>query len=209
MSKRDYYEILGVARGASDADLKAAFRKLAMQHHPDRNPGDRECEHRFKECNEAYEVLRDPDKRAAYDRFGHAAFEHGGGGHGFSADFGSTFSEIFEDLFGMGGGRRGRSSGRVRGDDLRYNMEITLEETYRRQDRANPHPHAGGLRSLLRHRRQGRHASEGLRHLQRPWQDQARAGLLHARAHMSDLSRPRAGDRESLHILRRLRSRDA
>jgi len=130
MSKRDYYEILGVARGASDADLKAAFRKLAMQHHPDRNPGDRECEHRFKECNEAYEVLRDPDKRAAYDRFGHAAFEHGGGGHGFGADFGSTFSEIFEDLFGMGGGRRGRSSGRVRGDDLRYNMEITLEEAY-------------------------------------------------------------------------------
>jgi molecular chaperone DnaJ len=130
MSKRDYYEILGVARGASDADLKAAFRKLAMQHHPDRNPGDNECEHRFKECNEAYEVLRDPDKRAAYDRFGHAAFEHGGGGHGFGADFGSTFSEIFEDLFGMGGGRRGRSSGRVRGDDLRYNMEITLEEAY-------------------------------------------------------------------------------
>ena len=130
MSKRDYYEILGVARGASDADLKAAFRKLAMQHHPDRNPGDGECEHRFKECNEAYEVLRDPDKRAAYDRFGHAAFDHGGGGHGFGSDFGSTFSEIFEDLFGMGGGRRGRSSGRVRGDDLRYNMEITLEEAY-------------------------------------------------------------------------------
>ena len=101
MSKRDYYEVLGVARGASDADLKAAFRKLAMQHHPDRNPGDNECEHRFKECNEAYEVLRDPDKRAAYDRFGHAAFEQGGGGHGFGADFGSTFSEIFEDLFGM------------------------------------------------------------------------------------------------------------
>src|SRR3954468_10066277 len=130
MSKRDYYEVLGVVRGASDADLKAAFRKLAMQHHPDRNPGDNECEHRFKECNEAYEVLRDPDKRAAYDRFGHAAFEQGGGGHGFGADFGSTFSEIFEDLFGMGGGRRGRSSGRERGADLRYNMEITLEEAY-------------------------------------------------------------------------------
>jgi molecular chaperone DnaJ len=130
MSKRDYYEVLGVARGASDADLKAAFRKLAMQHHPDRNPGDNECEHRFKECNEAYEVLRDPDKRAAYDRFGHAAFEHGGGGHGFGADFGSTFSEIFEDLFGMAGGRRGRGGGRERGADLRYNMEITLEEAY-------------------------------------------------------------------------------
>jgi molecular chaperone DnaJ len=130
MSKRDYYEILGVARTASDADLKAAFRKMAMQHHPDRNPGDRECEHRFKECNEAYEVLRDADKRAAYDRYGHAAFEHGGAsGFGFGADFATSFSDIFEDLFGMG--RRGaRGSGRERGADLRYNMEITLEEAY-------------------------------------------------------------------------------
>src|ERR1700754_255461 len=112
MSKRDYYEVLGVARTANEAELKAAFRKLAMQHHPDRNPGDKDCEHRFKECNEAYEVLRDADKRAAYDRFGHAAFEHGGGGgFGFGADFASSFSDIFEDLFGMGR-RGGRTSGR-------------------------------------------------------------------------------------------------
>jgi molecular chaperone DnaJ len=131
MAKRDYYEILGVARGASEADCKAAFRKLAMQHHPDRNPGDNDCEHKFKELNEAYEVLKDPDKRAAYDRFGHAAFEQGNGaGAGFDAGFASTFSDIFEDLFGMGGGRRGRGSGRERGGDLRYNMEITLEEAY-------------------------------------------------------------------------------
>jgi molecular chaperone DnaJ len=131
MAKRDYYEILGVQRGAGDADLKAAFRKLAMQHHPDRNPGDKDCEHRFKELNEAYDVLKDPDKRAAYDRFGHAAFEHGsgGGGAGFGADFASTFSDIFDDLFGMGG-RRGRGSGRERGADLRYNMEIKLEEAF-------------------------------------------------------------------------------
>jgi len=132
MSKRDYYEILGVSRTATEAELKAAFRKLAMQHHPDRNPGDKDCEHKFKEINEAYDVLKDGDKRAAYDRFGHAAFEHGAGGaHGFGADFASSFADIFEDLFGMGGARRGpRSTGRERGADLRYNMEITLEEAY-------------------------------------------------------------------------------
>jgi molecular chaperone DnaJ len=133
VSKRDYYEVLGVSRACGEADLKAAFRKLAMQHHPDRNPGDADCEHKFKELNEAYDVLKDGDKRAAYDRFGHAAFEQGtgGGGHGFGADFASTFSDIFEDLFGMGGRRGGgRGQGRERGSDLRYNMEISLEEAF-------------------------------------------------------------------------------
>src|ERR1700732_4270489 len=132
MAKRDYYETLGVSRTAKDAEIKAAFRKLAMQHHPDRNPGDAECEHRFKELNEAYDVLKDGDKRAAYDRFGHAAFEHGmgGGAAGFGAEFATTFSDIFDDLFGMGGGRRGRGGGRERGADLRYNMEISLQEAY-------------------------------------------------------------------------------
>jgi molecular chaperone DnaJ len=129
MSKRDYYEVLGVTRTCTEIELKAAFRKLAMQHHPDRNPGDKNCEHKFKEINEAYDVLKDGDKRAAYDRFGHAAFEHGGGGHGFSADFGSTFADIFEGIFGMGTAR-GRASGRERGSDLRYNMEISLDEAY-------------------------------------------------------------------------------
>jgi molecular chaperone DnaJ len=132
MAKRCYYETLSVERSATDIDIKAAFRKQAMQWHPDRNPGDHAAEHRFKELNEAYEVLKDPDKRAAYDRFGHAAFEHGngmGGAHGFGADFASTFSDIFDDLFGMGG-RRGRGSGRERGADLRYNMEISLVEAY-------------------------------------------------------------------------------
>ena len=130
MAKRDYYEILEVTRTASDGELKAAYRKLAMRWHPDKNPGDKDSEHKFKEINEAYDVLKDEQKRAAYDRFGHAAFEHGMGSqaHGFT-DFGATFTDIFEGIFGMAGAR-GRSGGRERGADLRYNMEITLEEAY-------------------------------------------------------------------------------
>src|SRR3954462_7640117 len=115
MAKRCYYEVLEVERTAADGDLKAAFRKLAMKWHPDRNPGDADCEHRFKEINEAYEILKDAQKRATYDRFGHAAFEQGGaGGSGFGSEFASTFADIFDDLFGGMGGRRGRS-GRERG----------------------------------------------------------------------------------------------
>jgi molecular chaperone DnaJ len=130
MAKRCYYETLSVDRSANDGAIKAAFRKQAMQYHPDRNPGDKDAERRFKELNEAYEVLKDPDKRAAYDRFGHAAFEHGmGGPAGFGADFGTTFSDLFEGIFGMAASR-GRGTGRERGADLRYNMEITLQEAY-------------------------------------------------------------------------------
>ena len=130
MAKRCYYEALSVERSATEIDIKTAFRKQAMQCHPDRNPGDKDAEHRFKEINEAYEVLKDPDKRAAYDRFGHAAFEQGGNGAaGFGSEFATTFSDIFDDLFGMGG-RRGRSGGRERGADLRYNMEISLQDAY-------------------------------------------------------------------------------
>src|SRR5947209_258079 len=129
-TKRCYYETLEVDRSADDSVLKSSFRKLAMKFHPDRNPGDDTSEVRFKEINEAYEVLKDGEKRAAYDRFGHAAFEQGGagGGAGFGAGFASSFSDIFEDLFGMAG-QRGRG-GRERGADLRYNMEITLEEAF-------------------------------------------------------------------------------
>ena len=141
MAKRDYYEVLGLSRSANEQDIKSAFRKLAKQHHPDRNPGDKESEIKFKEVNEAYQTLSDPQKRAAYDQFGHAAFEGGfGGGQGFGQDFSSSMSDIFEDLFGeFMGGRRGASAGasgarsrstRERGDDLRYNMEITLTEAY-------------------------------------------------------------------------------
>ena len=135
MSKADYYELLGVARTCSEAELKSAFRKAAMQHHPDRNPGDKDAEIKFKEINEAYQCLTDKEKRAAYDRFGHAAFEQGGGGGGFGGDgFASSMSDIFDDLFGGfggGGGGRGRGNGRERGADLRYNMEITLEDAFK------------------------------------------------------------------------------
>ncbi|HEV7719624.1 MAG TPA: molecular chaperone DnaJ [Arsenicitalea sp.] len=137
MAKRDFYEILGVAKGADEAGLKSAYRKLAMQFHPDRNPGDEAAEHKFKELSEAYDTLKDPQKRAAYDRFGHAAFENGNGARGpagFGPDFNSSMSDIFEDIFGdFMGAQRTRGGGgqsRLRGSDLRYNLEISLEEAF-------------------------------------------------------------------------------
>src|SRR6202163_582038 len=130
--KRDYYEVLGVNRGAGEAELKKQYRKLAIQYHPDRNPGNKEAEDNFKLINEAYQVLSDPEKRAQYDRFGHAAFQGAAGGPGgfggfdFSQGFEEVFSDIFGDFFGTG---RGRSRSRTRrGDDLRYDLEIEFEE---------------------------------------------------------------------------------
>lgn len=126
--RRDYYEILSVSRSCTETEMKAAFRKAAMLHHPDRNPGDAEAERKFKEVNEAYQILSDPQKRAAYDRYGHAAFENGGGG---AEGFGASMADIFDDLFGdMMGRRGGRNGGATRGSDLRYNLEITLEEAF-------------------------------------------------------------------------------
>ena len=131
MTKRCYYEVLGVRRESSIEEIKGAYRKLAKEHHPDRNDGDKASEHKFKELSEAYDVLKDDNKRAAYDRFGHAAFEHGGGGRPPGFDFASSFTDVFDDLFGEfmgGGGKRGRRQNR--GGDLRYNMELSLEEAY-------------------------------------------------------------------------------
>ncbi|MEO1694614.1 MAG: molecular chaperone DnaJ [Pseudomonadota bacterium] len=133
MSKRDFYEVLGLQRDASEQDMKSAFRKLAKKYHPDSNPDDADAETKFREAAEAYETLKDPQKRAAYDQFGHAAFEGGGGpGGGFGPEFSSSMEDIFENFFGeFMGGRRGRGqSGRERGADLRYNMEISLEEAF-------------------------------------------------------------------------------
>jgi molecular chaperone DnaJ len=128
MAKRDYYEILGVGRDATEADLKKAYRRLAMKHHPDRNPGNPEAEARFKEAKEAYEVLSDKEKRAAYDRFGHAGVQGGAGMGGFGGA--DAFSDIFGDVFGdiFGAGRRGGRNQVYRGADLRYELELTLEQ---------------------------------------------------------------------------------
>jgi len=147
MSKRDYYEVLGVNRDAAEDEIKKAYRKLAMKYHPDRNPDSKEAEDKFKQVKEAYEILSDAQKRSAYDQFGHAGVDQNAGAGGFRGgngfgDFSDAFSDIFGDIFG--GGRGGGRSQVFRGADLRYNMEITLEEAARgceRQIRIPAHEH--------------------------------------------------------------------
>ena len=133
MSNKDYYQILGVNKSASNDEIKKAYRKLAMKYHPDRNPGDKEAEKKFKEAAEAYEVLKDKEKRAAYDQYGHSAFDPSSGG-GYSAGGFDDFSDIFSsfsDIFGdLGGSRAKKRSSSIRGSDIRYNMEVTLEEAF-------------------------------------------------------------------------------
>lgn len=135
MSKRDYYEVLGVTKSATEKEIKKAYKRLAMQFHPDRTKGDKSKEEQFKEVKEAYEVLNDEQKRSTYDQYGHAAFEQGGGGRGGfggggHGDFGDAFGDIFGDIFGggRGGGGRGGQSRARRGSDLRYNLDLSLED---------------------------------------------------------------------------------
>jgi molecular chaperone DnaJ len=135
MAKKDFYEVLGVTKGASSDQIKAAYRKLAVKHHPDKNEGNKASEDKFKEASEAYHVLSNSERKQNYDNFGHAAFENGSGGRGGfeNFDFSSSFSDIFEDFFedfGGTGGRRGRRNSNLRGSDLRYDLSISLEEAY-------------------------------------------------------------------------------
>lgn len=138
MAKKDYYQVLGADRTASQAELKKAYHKLAMQYHPDRNPGDKEAEKKFKEINEAYDVLKDEQKRAAYDRFGHSAFEGGGqqgySQNGFHPDINDIFGDFFSDFMGASSGRQ-RTASKPKGADLKYNLSITLEEAFKGVDR--------------------------------------------------------------------------
>ncbi|MBT3901331.1 MAG: molecular chaperone DnaJ [Pelagibacteraceae bacterium] len=129
MADKDFYEILGVQRNASDDEIKKSYRKLAMKYHPDRNKDDKESERKFKETAAAYEILKDPEKKSAYDQYGHDAFRQGGGGQGFG-DFSGGFSDIFEEFFGGGFGGGQRQRGPQRGNDLRYNMSVSLQEAF-------------------------------------------------------------------------------
>ena len=131
MSKRDYYEVLGVGREAGEPEIKSAYRKMALQYHPDRNPDDPDAEEKFKEASEAYSVLSDPQKRSSYDRFGHAGLQNAGGGGGFNPDAFADFSDILGDFFGFGdlfGGGSRRHTRAQRGEDLRYDLELSFEE---------------------------------------------------------------------------------
>ena len=207
MAKRCYYEILGLSRGASEQDLKSAYRKLAKDCHPDANGGDKDAEQKFKELSEAYEILKDPQKRAAYDHMGHAAFEGQGRGHGFGPDFASSMSDIFDDLFGeFMGGRRGRqrSGGRERGADLRYNMDIALPEAYAGKTAQIRVPTSVTCTTCT-----GTGAKVGTRPTACATcgghgKVRATPGLLHHRAHVPRLSGPRRDHQRSLRVLQRL-----
>ena len=208
-TKRCYYETLEVDRNADESKLKAAFRKLAMKWHPDNNPGDATSEIRFKEINEAYDVLKDGDKRAAYDRFGHAAFEqgHGGGGRASAPALPRPF-RIFSKTCSAWPGSADAAAARAR-------RRPALQHGNHaggglpRQDRADRDSGLGHLRILLGHRRQGRHQAEDLLDVRRRRPGAAGAGLLHAGANLPGLPGPRPDDRGSLSVLLGLRPGDA
>ncbi len=202
MSKRDYYEVLGVARDASDPQIKSAYRKLALKHHPDRNPGDAKAEERFKEAAEAYAVLADRDKRSMYDRFGHAAVS-GAAGAGFDPTIFADFSDIFAglgDVFGFGdifGGRR-RRGGPQRGADLRYDLEITFKESAEGAETTIQIPREEIVRDLSRDRRGAGHVTRDVQPVPGRRPGPLSAGIPDRGAVLPELPRHGQDDRQAL-----------
>ncbi len=211
MTKRDFYEILGVPRTASDQDIKSAYRKLALKHHPDRNPGDKTAEEHFKEAAEAYSVLADADKRARYDRFGHAGVAGAAGGAGgvdptIFADFQDIFGGLgdifgFGDVFG-GGRRRG---GPQRGADLRYDMEIAFEQAAKGAETTIQIPRQETLRNVSRLRGGAGNQCDDVSAVSRHRSAPISTRLLHCGAHLRPVPRQRQGDRQAMRHVPRTR----
>jgi curved DNA-binding protein CbpA len=200
MAEADYYTTLNVPRGAKDEEIKKAYRRLAMKFHPDRNPEDGQAEQRFKEIKEAYEVLSDPEKRAQYDRFGHAGLRTGPGGAGFgAADFSDIFGDVFSDIFGRG--RRGGRGQVFRGADLRYELDLELEEAVFGDTVTIDVTAPRAVRGVPRQRSRAGLRARDLSDLRRPRPGAHVSGLLLARADLSAVPRHRAGDQQSLHPL--------
>ncbi len=197
MAKQDYYEILGVSKTAEEREIKKAYKRLAMKYHPDRNQGDKEAEAKFKEIKEAYEVLTDSQKRAAYDQYGHAAFEQGGmggGGFGGGADFSDIFGDVFGDIFGGGRGRQRAA----RGADLRYNMELTLEEAVRGVTKEIRIPTLEECDVCHGSRCKTRYTAADLSDLSWFWSGADASGFLCRAADLSTLSGSRYADQRSV-----------
>ena len=193
MSKRDYYEVLGVSKNASEAELKKAYRRAAQKHHPDRNPDDKQAEENFKECKEAWEVLSDSQKRAAYDQFGHAGVDPsmGGGAGPGGAGFGGGFNDIFGDVFGdiFGGGRGGGGQRVYRGSDLRYNLDLSLEDAVAGTEVKIRIPDPGELYGVRWQRCQERQFANAMHDLRRSRPGAHAAGFFLGAADLSALSR--------------------
>ena len=212
MSKRDYYEVLGVEREATDQQIKSAYRKLALKHHPDRNPNDHEAEERFKEAAEAYAVLADREKRGLYDRFGHAGVNGGSGGAGFDPTIFADFSDIFSGsrrrvrLRRLFGGRR-RRGGPQRGSDLRYDLEITFEESATGAETTIQIPREEICETCNGFGRGCRHVGRDLQSVSRHRTASLPAGLPHRRAAVPELPRHRKDDRQAVPDVPRRRAR--
>ena len=207
MVEQDYYELLGVQRAADDAAIKAAYRRMAKEYHPDRKNGCKDNEAHFKAINQAYDVLKDPQKRAAYDRFGHAAFQNGGGGDPFAEAGFNGFSDIFSTIFGEFMDQRGARQNAARGADLRYDIELSLEEAFTGAEKTITVEALANARPATVAAAPARSLRQPLPDLRRHGQDPHAARLLHGRARLPHLPRLGRSDHQSVRQLPRRRPR--